>query len=477
MKPTTLTIDVLSEDYPDKALDQNQAQLINMYLEPGQVRSAGKYKVVAYPTPGLVVFKSTSYTTIRALKEYNEVLYGVGDNKFFSAASNGDITEIGTLNTSTGFAKIETITGGSDINNQIIIIDGTNGYTYNIDTAVATFPITDEDFPDDATDMTAQDDYVVVSNPTSLSYNVSNLSDTTTWDALDFASKISKPDNLVGLHSHKKRIWLFGSRSSEVIYNSGNALFPFENVGEVLLNYGLAAKEAKVTCEDLLFFFAQSADGGYSFQKITDFIPQPISSVIQETIINNMTTVDDCKAYSYKRDGHTFIDWLFPTEDKTFTYDVTTNAWLRRQSNILEVYGKFLGNCSAFCYNKALIGSVNSGVIYYQTNSSYTDVTAIRRQIVTPPLYKDGKRIFIHRLQIDVETNVGSNKTFTLEMSNDSGRTWETVETFTIPSDNKTQLYTSSLGSAYDFIFRITTTMNANFIVLGVIADISIGAN
>lgn len=480
MKDIHTVIDVLSEDTPGKSLDQNQAQLTNMYLEAGQKRTHDKYQRIAYPTPGLTAFCTTGEANVRALREYNGVLYAVAGNKFGSINSGGTFTQIGSnLSTSSGFAAITAITGGSDINNQVMIIDGTAGYTYNVDTTVATFPITDVDFIDAATDITSQDDYVLIANPSSIQYNISNLADTTSWAALDFASKISSPDNLVGIISHKKRVWLFGNRTTEVVYNSGNVSFPFESVGDVFLNIGLVGVRAKVMCNDNIYLCAQSKNGGYSFQKIADFTATKISTPDIDTVLNNMTTLTDCTAYAYMKDGHEFIDFTFPTENKTFTYDETTSAWLRRKSYISASYdNRFLGNCHAFCYNKSLIGDYNSGVIYSQSGSVYTENgTSIQRQLVTPHLYKDGLRIFIHRLQIDVETGVGSSKTFTLEMSQDSGRTWESIETFTIPTDNTTQLYTSSLGSGYDFIFRITTTMNAKFVVLGVIATISIGSN
>lgn len=470
------TLDLLTQDYASKSIDQNQSRLINMYLE--QDESRGKYQLIAYPTAGLTLFGNTGEVNIRAMEEYNGVTYVVTGNKFGSVDSSGVFTQLGSnLSTSSGFAKISKISGGSDTNNQIMIIDGTNGYTYNIDTSVATFPITDVDFPQTCTDMTAQDEYILVQNGNSIKFNLSDLADTTTWAALDFASKIGHPDNLVGLISHKSRVWLFGNRTTEVWYNSGET-FPFEKVGDVSLNYGLAAREAKVMCGDLLYILSQSSTGGYQFMKIVDFIPQRLpGSLAREAQLRSMT-VSDCKAYAYTLDSHDFIDWIFPTDNVTFTYDATTGIWLDRQSNNSGTYGRFLGHCHCFCYNKSLIGDYNSGKIYTQTTSVFQeDATAIRRMFISPPLYKDGRRIFIHRLQIDVESNVGSNKTFTLEVSNDSGRTWETTHTFTIPTTPGEQLYTASLGSAFNWMFRLSTTDNVKLMLLGFTVELSIGDN
>lgn len=476
MKTVISQLDVLSEDYPDKSIDQNSARLVNMYLEPGQVRSKGKYKIVAYPMPGYTQFANTLESNIRTMVEYNGSLYVVTGNKFGVISNLGVFTQLGSnLSTSSGFARIRVITGGSDINNQIMIIDGTNGYSYNLDTSVATFPISDVDFPQTAVDMTSQDDYILVADHSSIQYNLSNLADTLTWGALDFASKISYPDNLVGLESYKKRIFLHGNASTEVVYNSGNASFPFESVSDVFLNYGLVSATSKLVCKDI-YYFLGVCEGGYGFYSVDPtFNPKPISSFVQETALQQMTTLSDCVAYKYAWDGHYFIDWVFPTENVTMTYDTTTGAWIEHQSG---TSGRFIGNCAAACYGKVLIGDYNSGKIYYLSDNLYQDNGSdITRTIVTPPLYYNGRRIFLHRLQIDVETNVGANKSFTLEMSTDGGRTYSTIDTYVIPSDATTQIYTSSLGSAYDFRFRISSTMNAKFIVLGIIGHISVGNN
>src|SRR5258708_1072508 len=162
-----MLIDLLNSHNPSKSTDNNPSQLSNMYLEedknfstqyyPAVSNHKGKYNVVAYPTPGLDLFCDTGKANVRALYTLNDVMYVVAGNTFYTVNSSGTKTSLGTLNTSSGFAKIRAITGGIDTNNQLLIIDGTNGYTYNTGTSIATFPITDVNFPQTATDVTTQD--------------------------------------------------------------------------------------------------------------------------------------------------------------------------------------------------------------------------------------------------------------------------------------------------------------------------------
>lgn len=483
-------LDLLTQYSVSKATDQNQGQLLNMYLEEQQTTSLaqhpykaspdvpkGEYKVIALPTFGLTTFCDTTQANIRALLEHNEVLYAVAGNKLYSINSGGTKTELGTLNTSSGFAKIVVISGASDTNNQLVIIDATNGYHYNITTATATFPITDVDFPQTASDITVQDDYVLAEVNNSLQFFLSNVADGTSWAALDFASKIRKADRINGIISYKGEVFLFGTKTIEVWTNSGNASFPFERRSDVFIELGNAAQRSIVLAADKLFFLGKSLTGGYGFIVLDGYNPVTISTKDIMSAICALTTISDCIGYSYAKDGHEFIDWTFPTDNKTFTYDTSNGTWIVRQSYLNSAYGRFLGQCQAFCYNKSLIGDYNSGKIYTQSRSIYTENgTAIRRQFISPYLYSEGKRIYLERLQIDCQTNVGTG-TFLLEMSTDRGNTWETIDTYTVPTSGDGTIYTTSLGSAFCFAFRITTTDNFNFVLLGFQAQYSLAAH
>lgn len=482
-------LNLLTHYQLEKATDQNQSQLINMYLEEEQTTRLqqypyaafpdppkGEYKVIAYSHFGLDLFCDTLQGQIRALYEQDGLVYCVAGNQFLAISSNGTQTILGTLNTSTGWAKIEAITGGSDSTNQLVIIDGTNGYHYNIGTSTATFPITDTNFNQLAVDITATDDYFVFEDPNSISFFISNLSDGKTYSALDFASKFRKPDRINGIIAYKGEVWLCGTKTIEVWQNSGNNLFPFQRRDDVFIEMGLAAPRALVIAADFLYGFVKSRTGGYAFVEFDSYNAKVISSKAVMSQVNKLSAPSDCICYAYSKDGHEFIDWTFPTDNKTFTYDISNITWVIRSSFVNSTYGRLLGNCHCFAYGKSLIGDFNSGKIYNQSSTTYTENgVPLKRQIYSPPVYFGGKRGFIHRLQIDVQTNVGPNKTFTLEMSTDRGNTWQLIDTYTIPTNGDGQIYTTSLGSSFCFHFRITCTDDCNFAVLGFQADADIG--
>lgn len=469
--PYSGPIDLLNQDYQSKASDQNSSRLINMYLETDQAK--GKYNVIAFSMPGLSLFCDTEKSSVRTLLEHNELVYAIAGDTFFRINSDGTKTSIATLNTSSGFAKMVVITGGADNNNQIVIIDGTNGYHYNIGTDTATFPIPDVDFPQTAIDVTNQDDYVIVQAANSISFFISDPSDGLSWNALEFSSKTGFADRTHAIISSQRKLYLMGSKTIEPFYDSDDG---FTRVPDIFLQHGVAAKNSVVARGESVIFLAKSQIGGYQVVQLENYSMTPVGDPASDYQISQMTSKSDAIGYCYMKDSHEFYDLTFPTDNVTITFDLTLKYSLTHESYINSSYGRFLGNCSCFCYDKSLIGDFNSGKIYNLSSNIYTENSIpIRKMFVSPPIYFSGKRIFIPRLQIDVQCGVGDLKTFTIEKSIDGGRTWSLINTHTIGSDNTYRLYTNGLGSARTWMFRITSTMDAPFSILGFQVDAVVG--
>jgi len=558
-------LDLLDQSYLSKAPDQNQAQLTNMYLE--QDPAKGKYKVVAYPMHGLTLFCDTGQDSVRALYALNGVLYGIAGAVFGSVSSNGTLTPIAALETSSGRCKIRAITGGNDNNHQVFMIDGTSLYTYNVGTNVFNIPqvtqfvssiqvltsgtfysqdptvvITDPtgsgasatasvsaggvvsinmvnggsnytnptaivtdptgtgctlqastgetNPPLTAIDIENQDDYAIAVLKNSMTYQISNVSDTTTWDPLNFASKFGQPDNITGVLSHEGRLWFFGTDTTETDLNTGGEFFPFTRDSSTFLHYGCPASDTIGVNGNYFIFLSANSNGGYSvFQtqpRIYYYNPSPVSTPPIDTLLSNTFPINDCFAFLANLDGHELYTLTSPSGNYTLVYDTpktiqadqAKGAWYFRKSLVDGQYGRFLANCEAFCYGKNLVGDFNSGKIYYLDDKNFTENgTPILRQFVSSPqgTYAGGKRVFFSRMQIDVQTGVGSNETFTLEKSADNGATWQLVNTYTVPPQGG-RIYETRLGSSrFGMIFRISTTMNANFCLLGFQAEITIG--
>lgn len=438
-----------------------------------------------YTAPSCYITDATGSGASATVTQSGGIINSVS---LLTGGSNYSAPSIQILDGSGSGASLTATIGGGQITGLTLTSVGSNYTSPTVSfsdsqgigaTAIAS--ISENSFPDGAIDVESQDDYIIVSAPNSITYQISNVSDTTTWDPLNFASKFGQADGLNALLSHEGLLWLFGTQTTEIDYNSGDPDFPFTR-NSTFLHYGCPARYSIAVNGNYFIFLSSNGHGGYSvFQtlpRIYYYNPAPISVPPIDTQIGQWPIISDAFGSIYMIDGHEFYELTSPSGNQTFIYDIPKaqqadaqkGAWYKRESYVNGSYGRFLGSCRAFCYGKRLVGDYNSGKIYYEDASNYTENgTAIRRQFVSPPgvTYAGGARVIFSRMQIDVETGVGSNETFTLEKSIDNGATWQLVNTYTVPAKGG-RIYENRLGSSrYGMIFRITTTMNAKFAILG----------
>ncbi len=487
-----MLINFLNEYYKSRSLDNNCSDLINMYLEVENqdrvklqsedtgtkqlselTKQHGKFNVIAYPTDGLTVFNSGSGSIVRGLYEHLEVVYAVVDDKLYSYNSGGTrSSSLGTLSTSTGQVEIQAI------NDYIIINDETDQYTYRISTT--TFATTtDGDFPASPYTIAAQDGYAFVAPTNSTTVQGSDISNPTSYNALSFSTKIGQGDNIVKLLSNQEKLWVFGQKTTEIWYNSGAATFSFQPYPGVFLEYGCAAKNSVAKGNNTIYMLSRSKSGGLTVVEMIGYEPKEIANKAITYQINQLATTSDAIGFCYMKNGHEFYVLTFPTVAKTWQYDITTGLWAERQSTISAAQTRWIANCYTYCYGKHLIGAFNSGTIYVLSDSTYTENSqSIFRQIITPPAYAQGKKLFIDRLQVDLETGVGSSLVINLYTSYDSGRnytTWDTASTIPLVGD---RLFWTRLGMTQNaFVVKLTTTANAKFVVLGAFAEARVGNN
>lgn len=493
-----MLLDCITQESPNQAKDQNRCHLQNFYMEEEQTTKLsqypyqftkdppkGEYKYVLYPTPGLTLWVTLPTSPVRAMIEQDGVNYAVSGNTLYSIGSDGTITALATLNTSTGPVKMVAITGGIDSNNQLIMIDGTNGYSYNIGTATADFPIADPSFPQTARDIITIDDVVVALPSDSMGYYYSDPADSTTWSALSFESKYGQPDRITALSAYMDNLWTIGTKTTQVWTDVGiggiSQTAQFQKTPGLWAEVGCIAQTVQSTAviiQGSLTFLGRTRHGGYQIIQFgaptqSVYAAENIATKPIMELINSFSTVLDAFAYGYEKNGHSFYEITFPTANVTLTYDDSNFSWLVRSSYINGAYGKFLGSCQSFCYEKNLIGDSQSGNIYYQDSTNNTENgTPIQRQFVSSHIYLGGNYFSVNYLQIDVETNIG-NGTFLLEVSQDHGQTWTTVNTYTIPTSGSQIIRVPSLGGGRVFTLRLTTTSNVPLTILGFQADVS----
>lgn len=392
----------------------SSTRLLNWYPEVIGQDSTAPYALI--PTPGFKLFSATSGDRIAGMLAEGNFLYCVTQNRLKLVDSNGTVVD--KTSTRNFAARVSMASNGT----QIMIVgdeDGDGrGWIYSTLTT-SMVEISDVDFPS-ASHVTFLDGYFVVCEKNTGKIWISGLYDGTTWDALDFATAESDPDNLVTLITSNRELWLFGEDTTEVWVNTGGT-FPFER--SAVIQRGCSAEWSVARLDDAVYWLGDDR----SVYVNNGYIPTRISSVALETAIDNMTTYDDAFAFAYHDKGHHFYVLNFPTENQCWVFDTTTREWHERDSFGKDQYSP---NCHAYIFGKNLVGAHDSGRVLEMDHDTYTDNTGttIQRIAQFPEVRNELENIQFRKLQIEFEQGVGNatedDPQAMLQWSDDGGKTW-----------------------------------------------------
>lgn len=412
----------LGDAYRARSPNAAAERTLNLYPE---VDPHNKEVIALYGTPGLVTKITMAESPVRQIFAFEDTLYVVAGDKFYTVTTAYVATERGTLNTSTGFVSMAT----DGLN--VIVVDGTNGYLYNI--AVPAFSvISDVDFPDNSTIAEVQDTYFIVLESGSQRFHIST--DGSTWIGTDFASAEGKPDNLVSMISDHRELWLFGANTTEVWVNTGNADFPFERVQGAFIEHGCAAVASVAKMDNSIFWLGADDRGTGMVWRAVGYSPARISTYAIEYAISQHTAAEIAAAiaYTYQQEGHAF--YVLTVGDETWVYDASTNMWHQRGYTVPESGAliRHRSNCYAFFNSIHLVGDYENGKIYQLDLDTYTDAgDYIKSTRACRHISNDEKEILHKQFLLDMESGVGLTGTgqgtdpqIMLRWSDDGGHTW-----------------------------------------------------
>lgn len=373
-------------------------------------------------------------------------------------------TFIGTLLTNSGQVCIRDNGAGG----YVVIVDGGNGYTYNIaTTAFAT--IVDPGFLG-ADRVAFIDGWLIFNRPgTQAFYTTGPIPYTITFPGAFFALKDSSSDNLITHMENNRELWLIGERASEVWYNAGGANFAFSRIPGVAPQIGCAAKHSIARFGNSLMWLGRSERGENIVIQTNQYGYKDISTRAIEKEITSYPLVSDAFAFTYEEEGHLFYVLTFPTADKTWVYDGSSNMWHQRASFTTATgqYHRFRGNCFINMQNLRIVGDFTSGQLHQMSRSFYSDagqpLIASRR---CPHIWsaEDRKRIFAASLQVEfapgvgLQTGQGSLPRAMLSISYDYGATFGTQYFLNIGNTGqyKNRAIRRRLSTARDMVFDIS---------------------
>jgi len=402
---------ILGQSYVARSINAADARMVNLFPE---VVTEGEETGFLQRAPGLKFLQNIGTGPIRALWAHQtngSDFYVISGQEFYKlTGTTATPTLLGTVS-GTGPVSI------ADNGTQIFLACNPEGFIYNEVTNVFA-KITDPDFPGAVT-VSYLDGYFVFNEPNSQKIWVTALLDGTSVDPLDFASAEGSPDGVVALISDHRELWVFGTDSVEVWYDSGAADFPLTRIQGAFNEIGCVAAFSVAKLDNGLFWLGTDARGQGIVYRANGYTGVRVSTHAIEWQIQQYGNISDAVAYTYQQDGHAFYVLSFPTGNATWVYDVSTQAWHERAGFNDGEFTRHRSNNQCNFGGTIIVGDYENGNIYQLDLETYADNGQIQKWLrswrALMPGQNNFKRTSQHTLQLNAETGVGLNGTMIAE--------------------------------------------------------------
>jgi hypothetical protein len=393
---------ILGQAYVARSVNAADNRMVNLF--PEVIPNEGKEAGFLNRAPGLSLLTTVGTGPVRGLWSFEGFMYAVSGNTLYKINSAYVATALGTI-AGTGQVSM------SDNGIQLFVAANGPSYIYNSNTNVFQ-QITDIDFPGALT-VSYLDGYFVFNEPNSQKIWVTSLLEGTQIDPLDFASAEGSPDGLVAVIVNNREAWLFGTNSIEVWYDAGTPDFPLARIQGASNEIGCAATFSVAKLDNSIFWLGQDARGRGIVYRNNGYTGVRASNHSIEWQIQQYGDISNAIAYTYQQDGHSFYVLTFPTVQKTWVYDVSTQSWHERAGWSNGEFIRYRPNSQVAYNNEVILGDYESGNLYAYDLDVYADNGQIQKWLRSwrpiPSGQNNLKRTAQHSLQLDCETGVGLN--------------------------------------------------------------------
>lgn len=448
--------------YSARSLIANCQRSINLYAESNPESSSPPVPVTQYPTPGLILLGTAPDATVMRMvyRASNGDLYAVCGPSVYYVTPAWMFTLLGTITSATTRVSL------ADNGLVIVLVDGTpNGYTIDMTTRAFAAIVDPDFFGADRVDVI--DTFFIFNKPGTNQFYISG-SEATTFDPLDIAAKTGWSDAIVSLIAVHRELWLIGSITSEVWYNSGAADFTFQAMPGAFIDHGCVAKYSVAKQDLSVFWLGQDQQGlGMVFEG-SNYQAKRISTHAIENEFLTYSTLADAIGITYQQEGHVFYVLTFPAADKTWVYDKATGLWHQRAwSDSNGVLHRHRANCVTFAYGRTVVGDWQNGNLYALDLNTFTDNGAPIVHIRSfPHMVDSAYRVFYYNFIADMQVGMGDGGITTetepplvsLRWSDDRGASWGNPLTASLGTTGEylTSVQFNRLGMARDRVFELS---------------------
>jgi hypothetical protein len=399
--------------YESESLPISAQECVNWY--PNIVQTQGLSQETLFGTPGINQLATTGDIgeANRGAHVKNGIPYFVNGNTLyrFDRTVNLDLSETfstTSLGTIEGDGRVSMADNGTQL---MILVPGGKGYIYNEDAGTPFQEITDPDFT-----ANGQPQYVVfidayfACSTDSKKWIISALNDGLSWNALDFSSAESDPDDIVAPVVFRNQLFLTGSETTEAFRNVANGSgFPFLRTN-LFMDKGCFSPFSLITAHNTFFMIGGGVNESPAIWQFAGSTFQKISTTAIDNILSDFSkeTIEEAFSFSYADKGAYFVG--FTVDERTFVFDVVSKRWHERKSTINSSDSRWRVNSMVTAYGRVLVGDFKDGRIGEMDNDLYTEYgNNIKRIIATQPFANQGNSIRCSMIELTMESGVGNS--------------------------------------------------------------------
>lgn len=401
------------------------------------------------------------------------VLYRVISNKLYSVNKNGDHTVLGSIEGSNRCTLWP-------LGDQIIIVNGSGVvYVYDGDTLSK---VTDENLGS-PNGVAVLNNQAIYDQGSGQGFDVSNVGKPGIINGLNNASAESSPDDLLLPYAYSETLYLFGTETTELWWNSGQGNPPFDRIQGATLQLGLGAKHSIDSNTDFIFLFGSDKQF-HTLTGGTTSVDTVISTPAMAEEFQEYSVTEDCIGWTMQLGGQWFYVATFPNQNITWVY-VVGGEWFQWGTGI---EGRIRADGYDYVFNKHLVSDYQSGNIYELDLKTYDDLgEAIIRTRDTAPLHGGlfqaaGKEFELTELTFFLENGVGlltgqgSNPMMAISFSKDGGKTFGTERFVKVGklNDGRRGVKLKNCGRFFDCVIRIRVSDKIYWAIYGGVAEVEI---
>lgn len=244
---------------------------------------------------------------------------------------------------------------------QIAYTDGTTAPAF----------LADADAPTAAIALALLDSYLIATDGTGVKF--SEVEDPATWSALDEFFAVGNPDRIQNIVVQNRRLFVFGSRSTEIWYNDGQT--PFVRLDGGYVDRGFPY--------DPRWAFVKHKYGVIGLDNEKRFVNISASATFEpiaqggDILVKSISALNQGRGFNLQVEDYDLAVFSFPLAHATIVYDIEKQRWFEWAE-----YDYALGTFNTWRvsdavniprWNMVLAGAYQDGVLYKVHFGAYKD--------------------------------------------------------------------------------------------------------